>query len=208
MRGWGARGDRPWGALGPSGANRPQRRHEGQRRGDAARHLGALAPFFVRFDRGRKLAGAVLSGVPAPDGQKTAHDAQDEQGGGQPGQVPTVNQRAEHRHGCAQQQQHDRKMHQGRVQRIGRGALSSGPEPAMTTAETCEKLEAREKLQATGFTEDQAAGLVDYVDKRLAEQRGKLKNWFAIVLLAQMAIILGGMAFMLFVATLIIHLWK
>jgi hypothetical protein len=72
----------------------------------------------------------------------------------------------------------------------------------MTTAET------REKLKATGFTEDQAAGLVDYVDKRLAEQRGKLKNWFVFVLLAQMAIVLGSMAFMLFVATVINHVWK
>jgi hypothetical protein len=78
----------------------------------------------------------------------------------------------------------------------------------MTTAATREKLEAREKLKATGFTEDQAAGLIDYVDKRLAEQRGKLKNWFLILVLAQMAIVLSGMAFMLFVATIINHLWK
>ena len=78
----------------------------------------------------------------------------------------------------------------------------------MTTAETREKLEAHEKLKATGFTEDQAAGVVDYVDKRLAEQRGKLKNWFVIVVLAQMVIVLGGKAFMLFVATIINHVWK
>jgi hypothetical protein len=78
----------------------------------------------------------------------------------------------------------------------------------MTTAETREKLEAREKLKAAGFTEDQAAGVVDYVDERLAAQRGKLKNWFVIVVLAQMVIVLGGMAFMLFVATIVNHVWK
>ena len=78
----------------------------------------------------------------------------------------------------------------------------------MTTAETREKLEAREKLKATGFTDDQAAGIANYVDKRLAEQRGKLKNWFVLALVAQLAIVLGGMAFMLFVATIINHLWK
>ena len=78
----------------------------------------------------------------------------------------------------------------------------------MTTVETRERIEARERLKATGFTEDQAAGIVDYVDKRLAEQRGKLKNWFVLALVAQLAIVLGGMAFMLFVATIINHLWK
>lgn len=78
----------------------------------------------------------------------------------------------------------------------------------MTTAQTREKREAREKLRATGFTEDQTAGIADYVDNRLAEQRGKLKNWFALALLAQLAIVLSGMAFMLFVATIINHVWK
>ena len=73
---------------------------------------------------------------------------------------------------------------------------------AMTTAE------AREKLKTHGFTEEQAAGVIDYVDKRLAEQRGKLKSWFVIVLLVQMALLLGGMGRMLFVATIINHLWK
>ena len=78
----------------------------------------------------------------------------------------------------------------------------------MTTAAIREKLDAREKLKAAGFTEDQAAGLIDYVDKRLAEQRGLLKNWFVIVVLAQMAIVLSGMAFMLFVVTIINHVWR
>ncbi|MBV8397933.1 MAG: hypothetical protein JOZ17_04225 [Acetobacteraceae bacterium] len=78
----------------------------------------------------------------------------------------------------------------------------------MTTAQTREKLDAREKLKAAGFTEDQAAGLLDYLDKRLAEQRGLLKNWFVIVVLAQMAIVLSGMAFMLFVVTIINHVWR
>jgi hypothetical protein len=78
----------------------------------------------------------------------------------------------------------------------------------MTTAPTREKLDAREKLKAAGFTEDQAAGLLDYLDKRLAEQRGLLKNWFVIVVLAQMAIVLSGMAFMLFVVTIINHVWR
>jgi hypothetical protein len=78
----------------------------------------------------------------------------------------------------------------------------------MTTAPTREKLDAREKLKAAGFTEDQAAGLLDYLDKRLAEQRGLLKNWFVIVGLAQMAVVLSGMAFMLFVVTIINHVWR
>ncbi|MBV9999722.1 MAG: hypothetical protein JO015_11500 [Verrucomicrobia bacterium] len=78
----------------------------------------------------------------------------------------------------------------------------------MTTTATREKLDAREKLRAAGFTEDQAAGLSDYVDKRLAEQWGLLKNWFVIMVLAQMAIVLSGMAFMLFVVTIINHLWR
>ena len=78
----------------------------------------------------------------------------------------------------------------------------------MTTAETRQKLEAREKLKAAGFTEDQAAGLVDYVDKRLAALRGKLNSWFVIVVLAQTFVIMGGMAFMLFVATIINHVWR
>ena len=78
----------------------------------------------------------------------------------------------------------------------------------MTTAETREKLEAREKLKAVGFTEDQAAALVDFFDKRLTEQRGKLKNWFVSLVAAQMVVVLSGMAFMLFVATIINHLWK
>ena len=68
--------------------------------------------------------------------------------------------------------------------------------------------EAREKLRASGFTEEQAAGLIDYVDKRLAALRGKLNSWFMVIVLAQMLIILSGTAFMLFVATLISHTWK
>ena len=68
--------------------------------------------------------------------------------------------------------------------------------------------EALEKRRASGFTEEQAAGLIDYVDKRLAALRGKLNSWFVIVVLAQTFVIMGGMAFMLFVATLISHTWK
>jgi hypothetical protein len=79
---------------------------------------------------------------------------------------------------------------------------------AMTTAEAREKLEAREELKTHGFTEEQAAGVVDYVGTRLAEQRGKLKSWFVIVLMVRMALLLGGVGCMLFVATLINHLWK
>ena len=72
----------------------------------------------------------------------------------------------------------------------------------MTTAET------REKLKASGFTEEQAAGLTDYVDRRLAEQRSKLKSWFMLVVLAQTLILLGGTGFMLLLATLVNHAWR
>ena len=78
----------------------------------------------------------------------------------------------------------------------------------MTAAATREKLDACEKLKAAGFTEDQAIGLIDYVDKRLAEQRNLLKNWFVLVVLAQMASVLSGIAFMLFVVTIINHVWR
>ena len=50
--------------------------------------------------------------------------------------------------------------------------------------------------------------LLETLRKRLAEQRGLLKNWFVIVVLAQMAIVLSGMAFMLFVVTIINHVWR
>ncbi|MBV9489317.1 MAG: hypothetical protein JO069_06275 [Verrucomicrobia bacterium] len=72
----------------------------------------------------------------------------------------------------------------------------------MTTAE------ARERLKASGFTEEQAVGLTDYVDRRLAEQRGKLKSWFVVIALTQTFILLGGIAFMLLLATLVNHTWK
>ena len=68
--------------------------------------------------------------------------------------------------------------------------------------------EAREKLKASGFTEEQAAGLTDYVDRRLAEQRSKLKSWFMLVVLAQTLILLGGTGFMLLLVTLVNHAWR
>jgi hypothetical protein len=86
----------------------------------------------------------------------------------------------------------------------------------MTTAE------AREKLTQHGLTDDQALGVVDvlelweqnrvvnrdYFDKRLAELKGELKADLHDSLRSLAIQFYGGVAFMLFVATVVNHYWK